>query len=390
VEAAEFVPVVLRDLVKYVESTDASLPHLKLLVAGSDSWYTSEYVAIGRLFGDGCRVVNSYGLTEATIDSTYFDGAVGDGMEDGLVPLGRAFANTELLVLDRHLQLVPAGIPGELCVAGVALARGYLERPDLTAERFVPHPFSRVPGARLYRTGDLARYRPDGTLELLGRIDNQVKLRGFRIELAEVESVLSRHEAVLEAVVMVREDQPGDRRLVAYVVVADAGVLPSALRAVLRAALPDYMVPAAIVVLAALPLTPNGKIDRGALPQPDGTRQIDQAFVSPRTGLERQLVSIWRDVLRLEQVGVTDNFFDLGGHSLLLIQLHARIVSSLQIELTVLDLFRYPTIGAIAASLSEASSDNVTAPSAQDRADRRRAVNRLRQRPAPRVVRGNA
>lgn len=390
VDAAEFVPVVLRDLVKYVERTATRLPDLKLLVAGSDGWFTGEYAAISRLFGDRCRLVNSYGLTEATIDSTYFDGPVEDGAEEALVPLGRAFANTELLVLDRHLQLVPIAIPGELCVAGVALSRGYLDRPDLTAERFVPHPFSDVPGARLYRTGDLARYRPDGTLELLGRIDNQVKLRGFRIELSEVESVLRAQEGVLEAVAMVREDEPGDRRLVAYVVLAGDTQSVSALRAQLRATVPDYMVPAAIVTLPAMPLTPNGKIDRAALPKPDGARQLDQAFVSPRTAVERQLAAIWCDVLRVERVGVTDNFFDLGGHSLLLIQLHARIVAALPVRLTVLDLFRFPTIVALAGHLANHSAETVAAVSAQHRADRRRAVTQRRKRNPARVLRDSA
>jgi amino acid adenylation domain-containing protein len=390
VEAAEFVPVVLRDLIAHVEATGASLSFLKLLVAGSDSWFTHEYEHISRIAGPSCRVVNSYGLTEATIDSTYYDGSPAAGGGDGLVPLGRAFANTELLVLDRHLQLVPVGIPGELCVAGIALARGYHHRADLTAERFVPHPFSTVPGQRIYRTGDLARYRPDGTLELLGRVDNQVKLRGFRIELSEVEAVLRTHDAVLEACAVIREDRPGDRRLVAYVVLEDAAVTASELRRFLRDAVPEYMVPSALVPLASLPLTPNGKIDRAALPVPDATRQVDETFVSPRTAMERRLAEIWRGVLNLDQIGVTDNFFDLGGHSLLLIQLHARIVAALAVDLTVLDLFRFPTIGALAAHISEVSSTPAPMVSAMSRADRRRAVNRLRRQPPVRRVRNTA
>lgn len=392
VDAAEFVPVVLRDLIAHVEATGASLSFLKLLAAGSDSWFTHEYEHLSRLAGPGCRVVNSYGLTEATIDSTYFDGLTSDDDldRDGLVPLGRAFANTELLVLDRHFQPVPIGIAGELCVAGVALARGYVGRPDLTAERFVPHPFSRTPGARLYRTGDLARYRADGTLELLGRIDNQVKLRGFRIELAEIESVLRTHAAVLEASAIVREDRPGDRRLVAYVVLDDAAVTAAELRRVLRDTLPEYMVPSAVVPLAAMPLTPNGKIDRAALPAPDGARQVDETFVSPRTSMERRLAELWRGVLGVDQIGVADNFFDLGGHSLLLMQLHARLVAALAVDVTVLDLFRFPTIGALAAHISEVSSPAIPMAPAKSRADRRRALNRLRRQTPVRGVQNTA
>lgn len=348
VEAAEFVPVVLRDLVAHVETTGASLAFLKLLVAGSDSWFTHEYEHVSRLAGPSCRVVNSYGLTEATIDSTYYDGSATAGAGDGLVPLGRAFGNTELLLLDRHLQLVPVGIPGELCVAGIGLARGYHDRPDLTAERFVPHPFSDLPGARLYRTGDRARYRPDGTLDLLGRIDNQVKLRGFRIELAEVESVLRSNAGVLESAAIVREDDPGDRRLVAYVVLSDPTLSVSAMRAQLRATLPDYMVPAAIVLLEAMPLTPNGKIDRAALPKPDGLRQVDHTFVSPRTALERQLVAIWCDVLRVDRVGVTDDFFDLGGHSLLAVQVVSRVQQACAMQVSLGDIFEARTIAELA------------------------------------------
>jgi amino acid adenylation domain-containing protein len=383
VDAAEFVPVVLRDLVKHLEATGQSFGTLRLLVAGSDSWFNHEYERLRALCGAATRVVNSYGLTEATIDSTFFDGADAELPADGLVPLGRAFPNTEIVLLDRQLQLVPVGVAAELCVAGLGLARGYLGRPDLTAERFVPHPFATVPGARLYRTGDLARYLPDGTIELLGRIDNQVKLRGFRIELAEVESAVAAHPSVSEAVAVVREDRPGDRRLVAYVVPV-GGEVPSAaeIRRFLRDRVPDYMVPSTVATLAAFPVTPNGKIDRTALPAPEAERQSDEAFVAPRTETERRLATIWRDVLQVNDVGVHDNFFDLGGHSLLVVQLHSRMRDAFERELSVVDLFRYPTVESQVRELLQPrdGAERAGVVDARDRAAKQRdALKRRRQ-----------
>ena len=383
VDAAEFVPVVLRDLVRHLETSGQTLAGLRLLAAGSDSWYNQEYTRLVELCGPETRVVNSYGLTEATIDSTYFDGNDSELAVDGLVPLGRAFPGTEVLLLDSRMQLVPVGVPAEIMIGGAGLARGYLNRPDLTAERFIPHPFSTTAGARLYRTGDLGRYLPDGTLELLGRTDQQVKLRGFRIELAEVESVLGSHSTIDSAVALVREDSPGDRRLVAYVVAAPgATVNASELRRFARETVPDYMVPSSIVVMPAFPLTPNGKVDRLALPAPDGERQSEEAFVAPRTEIERRLATIWSGVLRVDQVGLNDNFFDLGGHSLLIVQLHARVVSGLdRPDLTVVDLFRFPTVAALAQHLS-VKKDPARAEfaSARQRAQRNRsAVRRPRQ-----------
>jgi amino acid adenylation domain-containing protein len=374
VQAAEFVPVVLRDVIRYLESTGQSLDFMRLLVAGSDGWYNHEYLKVRELCGPSTRVVNSYGLTEATIDSTWFEGADGELPGDGMVPIGRAFPNTGILLLDRDMQLVPAGTPGEITIAGEGLARGYLGRPDLTAERFVPHPFSPAPGARVYRTGDLGRYMPDGTIEMLGRIDQQVKLRGFRIELAEVESVLAGHPSVKDAAAAVREDRPGDRRLVGYVVAAAGAVVnPADLRRFVRETLPDYMVPSAIVVLAALPVSANGKVDRAALPAPDGERRSDEAFVAPRTATERQIAEIWREVLAVEQVGLNDNFFDLGGHSLLIVQMQARLTMALGRTLTVVDLFRFPTVSSLAGHVSaSAGTAGGELASARGRAQRSR------------------
>ena len=290
------------------------------------------------------------------------------------VPIGRPISNTRVYVLDRHRQPVPVGVYGELYIAGDGLAREYLNQPQLTAERFVPDPFDATPGARLYRTGDLVRYRTDGNIEFLGRLDNQVKVRGFRIELGEIEAALRQQALVREAVVVVREDEPGDKRLVAYIVAdgAAADVVDS-LRTQLRSSLPDYMVPSAFVVLETLPLTPNGKVDRKALPAPERESQVGAEYVAPGNGLEQELAAVWQEVLRMEKVGVDDNFFDLGGNSLLVTRVHARIKPLFEREVRVVDLFRYPTIRLLASALS----DDGTAHSAnqnriQERARKRR------------------
>jgi non-ribosomal peptide synthase protein (TIGR01720 family) len=240
------------------------------------------------------------------------------------VPIGRPLPNVEIYLLDEERRPVPVGVPGEIYIGGAGLARGYLGRPELTAQRFVAHPFR--PGARLYRSGDLGRYLPDGNLEFLGRLDDQVKIRGFRIELGEVEANLAAHPAVGECVVCAREDSPGDKRLVAYVVPAPGGGAgPSELREHLRARLPHYMVPAAFVTLPALPLSANGKVDRKALPAPEGDRPaLAQPYLAPRTELEEALAAIWAEVLGLDRVGVEDNFFELGGDSILSLQVVSR------------------------------------------------------------------
>ena len=256
------------------------------------------------------------------------------------VPIGRPIANTQVYVLDPHLQPVPIGVPGELYVGGAGLTRGYLNRPELTAERFIPHPFSHEPGARLYKTGDLVRYRPDGNLEYLGRLDQQVKLRGIRIELGEIEAALAQHPAVRETVVIVREDIPGEPRLVAYVVPAqEPGPTCRELRRFLEKQLPAAMVPATFVMLETLPLTPSGKVDRRALPQPDPSRPaLEDHYVAPRTPIEQQVVAIWCHLLGLERVGIHDNFFELGGHSLLAMQLLSRVRDATHVEVSLLQL----------------------------------------------------
>jgi surfactin family lipopeptide synthetase A len=275
------------------------------------------------------------------------------------VPIGRPIANTQLYILDPVLQPVPIGIPGELYIGGDGLARGYLNRPDLTAEKFIPNPFGSEPGARLYKTGDLARHRPDGNLEFLGRLDHQVKLRGFRIELGEIEAVLGGHPAVREAVVVVREDVPGDMRLVAFVV-SDQEPAPASreLRAFLQAKLPDYMIPSVFIRLDILPLTPNGKVDRRALPAPDQARPApEDAFVAPRTPVEEGLARIWAQVLGLEQVGIHDNFFELGGHSLLAMRVISRLRDTFHMELPLRSLFEAPTVAGLALTIAQRQAE---------------------------------
>jgi len=381
VDCAEFVPAVVRDLVKFVAGSGQSLDFMRLMVVGSDTWSATEYAALQELCGAATRVINSYGVSEATIDSSFFDGAVAAGA-DAVLPIGRAFANTEIYLLDSTLQPAPIGVAGELCIGGPGLARGYLNRADLTAEKFVPHPFAARPGERLYRTGDLARFLPGGNIELLGRIDDQVKLRGFRIEVGEIEAALKQHESVEQAIVVLREDIPGDKRLVGYVVAARGhAVSAPELRRFVREKLPEYMVPSVIAEIAEVPLLPNGKVNRRVLPAPEPQRQSDEPFVAPVTESERIIADVWKDLLNLQAVGVHDNFFDLGGHSLLVIQLHSRLSKKLGGTLTVLDLFVYPTIHTLAAHVADVRVDesHVDLDVARDRGARQRDANRRRR-----------
>jgi acyl carrier protein len=269
------------------------------------------------------------------------------------VSIGRPIANTQIYLLDSHLQPVPIGVPGELYIGGAGLARGYLNRPELTAQKFIPNPFSSEPSSRLYKTGDLARYLPDGNIEFIGRIDHQVKIRGFRIELGEIEAVLRQHPAVQETVVLDREDVPGDKRLVAYVVPhQEQSPTSSELRHFLKEQLPEYMVPSAFVTLETLPLTPNGKVDRRALPNQEGLRpDLEPTYVAPQTEVERSIATVWQEVLHVENVGVHDNFFDLGGHSLLMVKIQTKLQEVVNRDVSMTELFKYPTINSLARYL---------------------------------------
>jgi amino acid adenylation domain-containing protein len=355
VHYAEFVPAVMRPVLRYLESTGQTLSPVKLVVCGSDVWYGGEFRRLRRAVGPQAKLINSYGLTEATIDNTYFDGTDEGLADDGPIPIGRPYANQRVLVLDACGRVQPIGVPGELHVGGAWLARGYLNRPDLTAEKFVTD--ADRSGERLYKTGDLARMLPSGHVELLGRTDTQVKVRGFRIELGEIEATLGQHSGVKDAAVTAIDDGRGVKRLVAYVVPAVGATAPSAtdLRAFLAGKLPEYMVPGIFMPLAELPISTNGKVDRKALPAPDLSRpDVAHEYVPPRTEAEGKLASVWADVLRVERVGVRDNFFELGGHSLVATQLLSRVRAEFGVELPLRKLFEAPVLGDFAAAVAAA------------------------------------
>ncbi|HEX6292478.1 MAG TPA: amino acid adenylation domain-containing protein [Herpetosiphonaceae bacterium] len=371
---------------------DATLPKLETIVAAGESC-PAEVV---RRWQPGRRFLNAYGPTEYTVCAT-----IGvPGNEPGIPPIGRPIANTRVYLLDRHMQPVPVGVVGELYLGGPGIARGYLDRPDLTAECFVPDPFADQPGGRLYKTGDLARYRPDGQIVFVGRHDEQLKVRGFRVEPGEIEAALRSHPAVREAIVLAGEDTPEQTRLVAYVVPSAAqaggvGVPPttstpspasageggrggeglnSELRAYLKERLPDYMVPSAFVFLDALPLSPNGKIDRRALSALSSAQPSHVPRVAPQTELEHTIAAIWQELLQAEAVGREDNFFEIGGHSLLMVQVQHKLSAALGRDIAMVDLFRYPTISALARFLSDGEQAAAGQRGSQARAERRRAL----------------
>ena len=324
----------------------------RFMVIGGEN-LSAETTAFWREHAPHTKLVNEYGPTETVVGCCVY--TVAADLPDSVttVPIGRPIQNTQLYVLDRRLRPVPIGVSGELFIGGLGLARGYLNRPDLTADRFLPHPLSRQPGERLYRTGDVARYRQDGVLECLGRVDQQVKIRGYRIELGEIEAVLGQHPAVRETAVVAWTDPGDDKQLVAYVVPGAAGAAaPCELRDFLKERLPEYMVPAAFIQLEAMPLTKNGKLDRRALPEPDGqVAASETAFVPPRTPLEDVLAGIWAEVLQVDAVGVNDNFFALGGHSLVAIQAITRVRELFNVELLLRAFFESPTVAQLAAAI---------------------------------------
>jgi amino acid adenylation domain-containing protein len=363
---------------KIFSAGEALLPDLaaQLLVRGSCLW-------------------DVYGPTETTIYSTAFK------LERPCdpVPIGRPLDNNQVYILDEHLRPVPVGLPGKLHISGDGLARGYLNRPHLSAERFLPNPFAADAGARMYDTGDVARYRPGGVIEYLGRLDHQVKVRGFRIELGEIESVLGRHAEVGSAVVVARGEGGENQRLIAYVVPKSAhamnadlqadertrALVPS-LQAHLRAALPEYMLPSVFVFLDELPLTTSGKVNRRALPEPKVVSAATGAeYQAPKTKVERAVAAIWSDALGVERVGLHDNFFDLGGHSLLVVQVHSRLRETFKTDLSVVEMFRHPTVSALAARVERAQSERPSFQQAHDRALKQRAAA-SRQKRLPRVI----
>jgi natural product biosynthesis luciferase-like monooxygenase protein len=354
----------------------SALQSLRLLMLGGEALPPS----LARQVEESlpARAVNMYGPTETTIWSATYD----LGGQAGDVAIGRPIANTRLYLLDRHANPVPVGVTGELYIGGDGLARGYFRHPGLTAERFVPDPFGPEPGRRMYRTGDLARYRPDGNVEFLGRVDQQVKLRGFRIELEEIEAALNEHPTVREAVVSAREDAQGDKRLVAYVVPAQPSLLKvGELRNHLRRRLPDYMVPAAFVLLEALPLTSNGKVNRKALPDPGGSALHSRGgYAAPRSDVERAVAAIWQQALGVEKVGRYDNFFELGGHSLLMVQVHSQLREAFGKEVPIIKLLEHPTVSSLSKFLAEEQAELPSFETSRERARKQReSLLRVRQ-----------
>jgi amino acid adenylation domain-containing protein len=365
------VPSLLRAILQLGGDLAARLPALKLWISSGEALST-ELAAQFHSRLPGRTLLNLYGSSEVAADATWH--VVTPDSLNQPIPLGRPIHNMQVFVLDNHMQPVPIGVPGEIYIGGDGLAQGYHQRPDLTAERFLNFGFaiadfgldadqSKIQNlkSKIYKTGDLGRYRPDGALEFLGRSDQQVKLRGFRIELGEIETLLAQHPAVRAAVVVLREDATGDPQLVAYVVLqelrtqnpepshtAQEGSGFSVLGSFLRERLPDYMVPSAFVLLEQFPLTPSGKIDRKALPAPDHTRSA-RALVPPRTPVEKVLVGMWSQVLGREQIGVEDNFFEIGGHSLKATQLLNRVRETFHVNLPLRSLFQATTVATLGA-----------------------------------------
>ncbi|HEU4768923.1 MAG TPA: amino acid adenylation domain-containing protein, partial [Pyrinomonadaceae bacterium] len=329
------------------------MPRRSLVLGGESP--RREWIEELRSTAPDCEIVNHYGPTETTVAMlTYAVNGSSEPFATGVMPLGRPLANTRAYVLDNDLQPVPVGVTGELFIGGECVTRGYLGQPEKTAQQFLPDPFSDEPGARLYMTGDLVRYEPDGNLIFLGRKDEQLKIRGYRVEPAEIEAALVEHEAVRECLVMLREDVAGDPRLVAYCVCnQEAQPSVSDLRSFLAERLPVHMLPSAFVLLESLPLTAHGKVDRKNLPAPDQARATTDEYTAPRTSVEMQLAAIWEEVLGVERVGINDNFFELGGHSLLATRLTARIRESFSVDVSLRRLFEQPTIARLAVAIEE-------------------------------------
>jgi len=286
---------------------------------------------------------NLYGPTEAAVDVTYWQCRKDDPLK--FVPIGYPVANTRIYILDPDLQPVPAGCSGELHIGGIQVARGYLNRKELTEKKFIPDPFSKAPGAKLYKTGDLARFLPDGSIEYIGRIDFQVKIRGLRVELGEIENRISEYPGIAQNVVIVFEDTPGNQLLVSYYTENPLLEIDTVkLRKFLQNILPDYMVPQHFIKLDSIPLSSNGKIDRKALPSPSFERKTNAIYIEPRSKEEIIIADVWKELLMLDKVGIDDSFFDLGGHSLLLIRMLIKLKSHFERELCIIDFFRYPSI----------------------------------------------
>jgi amino acid adenylation domain-containing protein len=332
-------------------SSEEAAGSTKVFVIGGEN-LVAESLVLWRKFAPATRLINEYGPTETVVGCCTYEVGANDPVT-GSVPIGRPIANTQLYVLDRYMNPVPVGVIGELYIGGAGVARGYLNRPELTRERFIADPFSTQSGARLYKTGDLARYRKDGILEYFGRVDNQVKVRGYRIELGEIEATLASAPGVKSCAVLVREDEPGNKQLVGYVVPRE-GESPSAedLQHFVKQKLPEYMAPAHFVYLQSIPLTTNGKVDRKALPAPTyGSSSEGKDFAAPRTETERAIADIWTSLMKLERIGIHDDFFDFGGHSLMAMKAVSQIEEKFGVNLSLAEFLEAPTIAGVAEKL---------------------------------------
>ncbi|MEK3902760.1 amino acid adenylation domain-containing protein [Paenibacillus sp. FSL R7-0179] len=343
----ESTPALIVPLMQYIYERSLDISSLKLLITGSDSYSVEDYRNLLLRFNKQFRIISTYGVTEASIDSSFYEPSFEQLPEYGSVPIGRPLSNQRFYIVDAKLQLVPVGTLGELCIAGTGVARGYLGRAQLTSEKFVECPFE--PGSLMYRTGDLARWLPDGTVDFVGRLDYQVKIRGYRIELGEIESELLKFKQVTQTVVVDQVDSNGHKYLCAYVVLTEGEVLDINLfRKSLSGRLPDFMIPTQFMQLDAIPITPNGKINRNTLPEPVGNLLASSIYTAPRNLTEAVLTRIWQETLGLTQVGVDDNFFDLGGHSLKAMLLLNHIAKDFCIELALRDIFALPTVRQLA------------------------------------------
>jgi amino acid adenylation domain-containing protein len=363
-----------------VEQRLEDLRPVRQLLAGGDVLSSHHVRTVLEYFPD-CTLINGYGPTENTTFTCCHAMRAGESVPDS-IPVGKPISNTQVYILDEQMRPLPPGEAGELYVAGDGVARGYLNNPEATAERFLADPFHREAGGRMYRTGDLARWHEDGTVEFLGRIDDQVKINGYRIEPAEIEAAMRRHRGVKDVCIVPHTDGNGSKHLVAYYVLStNAGPTPRELREDLATKLPQFMVPALFVAMDALPLSPNGKVDRAALPAP-----VSEAVASaelPKTQLEQSIADLWKHILQASRVGLDDNFFDLGGDSLLLVAVHSNLQKMLHVEIPVTDLFEFTTVRALGRHLSEQKPVGLSLVEARDRAQKQRdAFTRSRERHA--------
>ncbi|MBD0378727.1 non-ribosomal peptide synthetase [Paenibacillus sedimenti] len=354
----ESTPALIVPLMQYIYDQGLDISQLKLLILGSDSCSAEDFANLRSRFGDGMRIVNSYGVTEACIDSSFYEHTEESLPYFGNVPIGKPLPNMKFYVLDQQLRLQPIGVPGELCIGGIGVARGYYNQPELTADKFVDNPF--VPGERMYRTGDMARWMPDGNIEFLGRGDHQVKIRGYRIELGEIEASLLKHGSVKEAVVIARDDSMQQKYLCAYLVARDELTITE-IRDHLSDLLPAYMIPSHFLQLDKMPLTPNGKLDRKALLALEGGMHFGSEFVAPTNVIEAKIAAVWQEVLGIDQISIHADFFQVGGHSLKAMMLISQMHKACGVEIPLRTFFQAPTIAAVAAYMIRSDEQSYAA-----------------------------